>query len=551
MKLRIGILVEELQCLSNWQLRVIQDLLNRSEIEVVLILQSNRVPSDKNAKINFFSKIVSYFKLAHVVLQRQLLIEEILFFPKPNTIEIKDIISQLTQVSRVSIEVTKKNEAKVIPNDDIKKIENTNLDAIINLDGIDGLEEISRLPTFGIWSFMFTDSKLDRQGPTGFWEVLHKHEGIGFSLLRQTNHSDEKQVIDSAFFNRGWSITETQNTVQEGAVSVFTKAMDALIKDKLKDLAPQVMISAVYQKLSVIQVTRYCFYFYSMVLKKSWEKFGSRVFSWRPERWSIFLGTGIFLNENLSSSAPLDMPSDEFWADPFLFKHKNSTYVFFENYSYRSRKGKISCGRIEGNGLIDIIDVLEFDYHLSFPYIFEENGEIYLMPESSENERLEIYRAIEFPRRWELYSTGFEGERVADAFFHTDENKQKWLFLNKQVASTSPMNSELYIYKVDSFKLNSLEPHAQNPVIIDARVARNGGTIFKHEGKLYRPSQRNTDAIYGRALNINNIEKLTISEYSETTEQVVRPDFDKKLMAMHHVHQLGETYVFDAAYQRK
>jgi hypothetical protein len=519
--------------------------LDCSEIEAILISKSDSVLPVKNHKTNFFSN------LGHSMLQRQVSLEERLFFQKPGNIEIRDVINQLTHVSRVEVRFFTKNDANTISNDDIEKVVNANLDVIINLVDIGGLEEIAKQPTYGIWSFMFTDSESDKQGPTGFWEVLDKHEGIGFSLLRQTSDSNKKQVIDTAFFNRGWSISETRNTVQEGAVSVFTKAIYSLVKGSPYKAKKERLISAEYKNLSVFQVMRYCLYFYSTVVQKIWEKFGSRVFSWKSERWSLFLGTGSFINEDLISSVPLDMPADEFWADPFLFKHKNNTYVFFENYSYRSKKGKISCGLLDGTDLINIVDVLEFDYHLSFPYIFEEAGEIFLMPETSENERLEIYRAIEFPRTWELYSTAFEGERVADAFFHTDDTKQKWLFLNKQVASTSPMNSELYIYRIDSIKLESIEAHSQNPVIIDARVARNGGAIFKHEGELYRPSQRNTDAIYGRALNINKIEKLTINEYSETTERVVRPDFDKKLMAMHHIHQLGDTYVFDAAYKRK
>ena len=54
-------------------------------------------------------------------------------------------------------------------------------------------------------------------------------------------------------------------------------------------------------------------------------------------------------------------------------------------------------------------------------------------------------------------------------------------------------------------------------MLIDARVARNGGCMFSFEGKTYRPSQSNTHAIYGRALNINEVKKLTIDEYIENT----------------------------------
>ena len=41
------------------------------------------------------------------------------------------------------------------------------------------------------------------------------------------------------------------------------------------------------------------------------------------------------------------------------------------------------------------------EYHLSYPLVFQYKGEIYLLPETSQNRSVEIYCAIEFLRRWE------------------------------------------------------------------------------------------------------------------------------------------------------
>ena len=72
----------------------------------------------------------------------------------------------------------------------------------------------------------------------------------------------------------------------------------------------------------------------------------------------------------------------------FLINYKNNNYVFFENYSYESKKGKISCGILKTNNLIEIKDVLCKDYHLSYPFIFEEEGNYYMIPETSENQKV-------------------------------------------------------------------------------------------------------------------------------------------------------------------
>ncbi len=145
----------------------------------------------------------------------------------------------------------------------------------------------------------------------------------------------------------------------------------------------------------------------------------------------------------------------------------------------------------------------------------------------------------------------FDGEKVIDAFFYNDECKQKWLFVNKQENTQCPSDSELYIYKVDSLKLNKIESHKQNPVIINSMVARNGGAIFEYENEYYRPSQANINGIYGASLNINKIKKFSIEEYIEEIIVTAEPNFYKGLISMHHLHQTKNLFVIDAAFKRK
>jgi hypothetical protein len=245
------------------------------------------------------------------------------------------------------------------------------------------------------------------------------------------------------------------------------------------------------------------------------------------------------------------MPRDVFWADPFLYKYKGQFYVFFENYSYKTRRGKISVGLVtgskkEGYSIVDVRDVLDLDYHLSYPQIIEEAGELFLMPETHENKRLEVYRCVQFPEKWELYATAFEGEVLADATYFCDENGDKWLLLNKGLTR----NAELYVYKIDSLKLEHIHAHRANPVLIDCRKARNGGAIFKYGAAYYRPSQINTHGIYGRGLQINRIKKLTLDEFEDEEVIGIEPNFKKNLIGIHHLHQVEEHFVFDACYKR-
>ena len=357
-------------------------------------------------------------------------------------------------------------------------------------------------------------------------------------------------VIDKAYYSKHWSFVKTNMMITENSVNLLLKNLRLLSENIYNPQKSLVYSNPLYVAPSPVIALKYLFHFYSICLSKVFERvlaiFGKRICC-----WTLYVGKGNFMHATLFRIKPAKLPKHEFWADPFLYKRGNDSYVFFENYSYKTKLGKISCGKIENNSITDVVDILDLDYHLSFPYVFEHNGDLFMMPETSENKRLEIFKCIHFPNKWELHRTAFDGEVIVDAFFHTDSNNDMWLFMNKLSAPNSEADSELYIYKVDSPELNTIESHKLNPVMIDARRARNGGSIFTYNGKTYRPSQSNTYGIYGRALNINEIEKLTMDSYKESTYVKVEPNFRKGVERIHHLHQIDDLYVFDAAFKLK
>ena len=546
MNLKIGILTGKFNDLSNWQLRIIQAILNDPTLELAAIIHQDgdRKGLDNGSPRRAFSKL----GLGRFLFALQLYMERKIFFKEVYCIDKKSLIHKMEQLPKMLVGQSSKTSDDALGLETIEQLQQHDFDLLINLGSHNIPLELIKVSKYGIWDFLHTDFSSTQQGPVGFSEVLQKKPSIGFTLIKRTGDV-QVELIDHAFFNRGWSMVESATIAQEGGVSVLLKNLKKLQAGHEFELNSQNFPR--YEYPGFLNVLKYTVQFYQQVWSKIDQKLAYTFWGRRHECWSIFIGRGSFLESSRTGMQPLKMSKDEFWADPFLFKHQGADYVFFENYSFKTKRGKISCGRVKNQELFDIVDVLDFDYHLSYPFIFEENGAIFLMPETSENKRLEIYKAVDFPMKWELYTTAFEGEMVADAFFYNDEQHQKWLFVNKQAAETSQMNSELFIYKTDSIKLENLQPHAQNPVIIDARVARNGGSIFTHKNGLFRPSQRNTDGIYGRALNINRINTLTLDDYEEENIRISEPDFDKNLMATHHLHQIEDLFVFDAAYKAK
>ena len=550
--MRIGILIKDFELLGNWELTIIDKIIKDPSLELVLLIKdgrkSNDNPNNLNAKLKRLLK--SRNVIGTILFKLQLKIESRLFKERL-TVDKSKIISDLNNINKIEVKPFRKGYLDIFDKNCVKEIQKYNLDIILRHEFNIIRGELLNVPKYGIWSFHHADNSINRGGPPGFWEIVLKQTSVGVTLQKLTPELDGGLVIDKAFYNRHWSVIKTNQDIFEGSVSILFKNIKNLQNNTFNPKNSELYFNPLYKVPNLGFVLRYSFNFYSTLIRKILQLINYQIFGTRYNCWTLFIGKGSFLDSTLFRLKPVKMPKNEFWADPFIFKHKDKDYIFFENYDYKSKKGKISCGRVNNSQLIDVVDVIEKEYHISYPFIFKEDNNIFLIPETSENNRLEIYKCVDFPFNWELHSTVFEGEKIIDASIYICKNKNKWLFLNKPAGINAPDSSDLYIYKVNSDDFKELEPHKNNPVIINSKVARNGGAIFEYKNEIYRPSQANIEGIYGRGLNINKIKKLTIDEYIEETIIMAKPNFDKGLIAMHHLHQSNDIFVIDAAYNKK
>jgi hypothetical protein len=213
-------------------------------------------------------------------------------------------------------------------------------------------------------------------------------------------------------------------------------------------------------------------------------------------------------------------PGGKFRADPFLFEDGDATWVFFEEFDRAAGKGVICCASIGSDGRPAPAQVvLDRPYHLSNPFVFDSDGDIYLLPETSTNQRLELYRCVEYPHRWELAFTAFDGLRVIDPVLIRVRDLW-WMFMTigDQRAGTS--NDELHLFFADRLE-GPWQPHALNPVVCDVTQARPAGRVFVEDGVLWRYAQ-DCSGGYGRAIHRIRIDELTTSTYGQTV--VARAD---------------------------
>jgi hypothetical protein len=263
--------------------------------------------------------------------------------------------------------------------------------------------------------------------------------------------------------------------------------------------------------------------------------------SQRPLLKTLFLKERWFLAIRPRSGNPLGYrnttgyhllrpPRDRFYADPFLLKHNNVNYLFFEDYRYVKAKGVISCMALNEAGWpTSEIVALERPYHLSFPFVFSWANEIWLVPETSSNRTVELYRAKRFPEQWELETVLMSAIHASDTtlLFHADK---WWLFTEVENAKEYRYNN-LSLFYADSL-FGHWTPHLLNPVVADVSRSRPAGRIFEDYGALIRPSQDCTSH-YGRAIQFNQIEILDENRYQERTVGTITPDWTANCLGTH------------------
>jgi hypothetical protein len=256
----------------------------------------------------------------------------------------------------------------------------------------------------------------------------------------------------------------------------------------------------------------------------------------RREHWQVALrdGAGAF--------KVVQDDGDRFYADPFLHRANGRTFLFVEEYPYADRRGVISAAEVRGDRLLTApVPVLKRPYHLSYPFVFEHEDELYMIPETGENRSIELYRAIEFPWKWELSSVLMEGAVFSDAtvLFH---DGLWWLFVTADWFGTSTQD-ELSIFYSDALQ-GDWKPHAANPVKSDSRFSRPAGRIVQQSGRLLRPAQ-NCDRTYGAGIVWFEITELSTTRFSERMVADWDGQSELAMDGLHSFDQIGPLQAID------
>ena len=263
------------------------------------------------------------------------------------------------------------------------------------------------------------------------------------------------------------------------------------------------------------------------------------------ERWGISVIPGNW-NEALSWRSPAARaPRGRYWADPFVYRRGGRSYCFVEDIDRRTNRGHITALEVIGTDVVEIGVALREPFHLSFPFLFEHQGELYMCPETSAAREVRVYRSVEFPLRWELAQVLMRGVSAADPLLFEKDGRW-WLLLNIDEAETGDHCSELYLFSADAPLSKQWTPHPQNPLLIDSIGGRNGGLIIDGD-KRYRLGQCQAFDRYGESLRVHEITELSPERYAERCVAKIKPDSGTGLRGTHHLSTDGTTTVVDHA----
>ncbi|WP_201722992.1 hypothetical protein [Caulobacter sp. X] len=237
-------------------------------------------------------------------------------------------------------------------------------------------------------------------------------------------------------------------------------------------------------------------------------------------------------------------PRLRFLADPFGLWRDGRLHLFVEAYDYRTRHGVIETIELGADFTpTRRAVVLKEPWHLSYPQVFEADGEIWMLPEAYRSGALTLYRAAAFPDVWEP-AARLELDTPAIDATPFQHNGLWWL----AYSPTGPQRwKQGRLHFAFAERLTGpWRTHPGNPVRDDLASSRPGGTAWIEDGLPRLPVQDCTRT-YGGAIRILNITSLTPERFEAHASQPLDfpPNAGRYSRGLHTLSACGPVTFFD------
>jgi hypothetical protein len=382
--------------------------------------------------------------------------------------------------------------------------------------------ELLEAARYGVWAYQFGDWTQYRGGPTGFWEVYEAEPVSAALLVRLQRAVDSLVVLKEGYLrtnlfshagNRRQLLERFTHWPAQVCIDIRNGVTDRLTSQPLVSTARERSAPTSAQLLTC-----------KCRIAARAVRVGLRSL-FRHDQWNvgrIDRPISSFLHSDRPASVQWLKPPrrSEFHADPFGVWHDGGLTILYENFSYRTNRGTIAAIEPARSAAGTAVQIgPQPAVHLSYPYLIEVEGRLLCIPETHEAAEIAVYQIERFPECWVKDATLLEGTPIVDATLFRHEGTW-WLAGSEPAAKGS--TCELHMWHASAIA-GPWHAHAANPVKIDIRSARPGGTPFYENGALYRPAQ-DCSRTYGGRIIINRVLTLTPTAFHETQAATVEPD---------------------------
>jgi hypothetical protein len=396
------------------------------------------------------------------------------------------------------------------------RIRALDLDFIVSFDASAPPPELTGAATGGVWYFRFGDGDAPDAAP-GFWECFDGADTAGAALIAALPGG-----LDSAL-RRGCVAVDQMSPAHTADLLLAEIANWPALASAALDTGAGVRGARASPRGRKPPVRRASLAAaLVMAFKIAARRIVRSIDVFYVDRWNVGIAHAP-IDSFLSGRWPRvewlpELSAPFYRADPFGLRAGAQTFACVERYDGGRSIGMIEAIEIEeGQWTGKTSTMLSESFHLSYPFVIEENGTQYCIPEAYDNHAVSLYRAVDPPRVWEKVSTLLDDVEAVDATIFVHEGRH-WLFCTEYA---EPRHHRLLAFYADSLA-GPYRAHPGNPVQVDPRCAGCAGTPFVAGGMLIRPAQ-DCSRRYGAAVSLKRIVELTPSVFREEPVTTVSP----------------------------
>ena len=523
--------------LASWQIKCIKSLLKLNNTKLLLVLVDRFTVANGETEYERSKNSLSRFEHKIFKIYKQ-------NFLKPKAFHHADLKELFPDVSVKEYDFNNFDSSfnkffNEVNNDGIRRYQ---FDFILDFGTKNLSNNFLKIPHFGVWRFSIGNLSIFDEKSTCFWEIFRRNPITKAILFRLTTKPEQVFLLRTGFFKTlFYSPSKNLDQIYFECANWPASICKKILHTSNWD---------VNQSISKFQTKRFDvptnIQTLKFFIKIIWNKFRKNTRNlFESEDWNVGVveqPIHSFLDPKLSKKISWLPKANKntFYADPFAIKKDNDNYLFFEEFDYKTHSKWISYLKLNGQINISSIRDPGLIRNTSYPYLIDYEGEIYCIPEAWHTKEVALFKALEFPRKWEKACVLIENVSAVDSTIFRYSGL--W-WLAGTIREEDP-NLKLFLWYADTL-FGPYHPHLSNPVKIDIRSSRPAGTPFIHEKKLYRPAQ-DCSRTYGGGIVINVIKKLTPTEFQEEVAAVIKSDANTPYTdGIHTIAAAGDITIID------